>query len=750
MRFISPFACALALFSPGILAAAAPTPDQPLEHFRDLADTRNFTLGRPEAARLTPDGTAVIFLRGGPRDPVLRLYELEVKSGSERELLTPESLLGTEGEVISGQEKARRERARVTNRGFTAFDLSQDGRRILVTLSGRLYVLDRAAAAGLPPAVIALPGEDWIDPRFAPDGTAVAAVRGGELHVIELTTLEVRALTAGAGESLSHGLAEFVAQEEMSRAEGYWWSPDSRSLAYQQTDESEVEARYVADPLHPEQPPAKFYYPKAGSPNAKVRLGIIPRQGGETTWVQWDAGHHPYLARVAWNKSAAPMCILVQDRRQQNQILLAVDPATGETRELLREQDPAWLNLDGDLVLPQWLKSGRRFLWTTEREGQWQVELRAADGTWLHPITPADFIYKELLHVDETRGWVYVRGSLDPVETHVWRFPLAGGRGEQLTTGRGMHDATFASDAPIWLQDFTLLDGQRGMLVRDASNNELARIASQAEEPRQWPAVELTRTGGRFDFNAAIVRPRNFKPGKSYPVILYVYAGPTTTVVTADATRYLTDQWMADQGYLVVRIDGRGTPYRGRDWERIVRNNLIDVALQDQVTGLTALAEKVPEMDLTRVGVTGWSFGGYFSAMAAMRRPDIFRCAVVGAPVITWENYDTYYTERYLGLPQENADAYKVSSVLTYVDELRRPLLIFHGLTDDNVYFQHSLQLADALYRAGKPHEIVPLTGTHMVNDPVVKLRQQQRIMEFFARHLQDGQPPAAVRAQAP
>ncbi|MBW7896353.1 MAG: DPP IV N-terminal domain-containing protein [Opitutaceae bacterium] len=738
MRNSPSLACVLALVSASILSASDPSPDLQFEFFRDLAETRNYTLGRPEQAQLTPDGATVIFLRGGPRDAVLRLYELDVTTGAERELLTPESLLGTDDEVISAQEKARRERSRVTHRGFTTFDLSHDGRRVLVTLSGRLFVLNRAPSADSQPMVIPLPGEGWIDPRFSPDGTAVAAVRAGELHVIEMATLDVRTLTAGAGDSLTHGLAEFVAQEEMSRAEGYWWSPDSRFLAYQQTDESKVEVRYVADPLYPEQPPTKFYYPKAGSTNAKVRLGVIAREGGETTWVHWDAEQYPYLARVAWPQAAAPLCVLVQDRHQQNQVLLAADPTTGDTRAVLREQDPAWLNLDGKLVLPRWLKSGRQFLWTTERNGQWQVELRAADGTLLHAITPPDFIYKELLHVDEDRGWVYVRGSLDPVESHVWRFPLADGQGRQLTAGRGMHDAVFARNAPVWLHEFTLIDGNRGTLVRDDDNTGSTALISVAEEPRQWPAVQLLRTGSDPDFNAAIVRPRNFQAGKNYPVILYVYAGPTTTVVTADATRFLTDQWMADQGYLVVRIDGRGTPYRGRAWERIVRGNLIDVALQDQVAGLTALADQIPELDLTRVGVTGWSFGGYFSAMAAMRRPDIFRCAVVGAPVITWENYDTYYTERYLGLPQENPGAYRVSSVLTYVDELRRPLLIFHGLTDDNVYFQHALQLADALYRTGKPHEIVPLTGTHMVNDPVVKLRQQQRIMEFFARHLRD------------
>jgi dipeptidyl-peptidase-4 len=250
--------------------------------------------------------------------------------------------------------------------------------------------------------------------------------------------------------------------------------------------------------------------------------------------------------------------------------------------------------------------------------------------------------------------------------------------------------------------------------------------------------VELTRTSGEPSFFAAVVRPRDFDAKKKYPVILYAYAGPHSTVVNATARAYLNDQWMADQGYIVARLDGRGTPFRGRDWERAIRGNLIDLALADQVTGLRALGAQFPEMDLSRVGVTGWSFGGYFAAMATLRRPDVFRCGVAGAPVITWENYDTFYTERYLGLPQTDPEAYQVSSVLSYASKLERPLMLIHGLTDDNVYAQHTLQLCDALFMAGKPYEFMPMLGTHMAgsSDPMVKLRQQQRVMEFFARYL--------------
>jgi dipeptidyl-peptidase 4 len=707
--------------------------DANLTYFRDLAETRNYSLGRPVAPKLTPDGQTVIYLRGGPRDPVLRLYEFPLPDGPERELLTPSQLLGTAEEKLTAEEKARRERARVTLKGFTRFELSKDGSRLLVTLSGQLYVVNRADLK-----VTALPGKNWIDPRFSPDGTAVAAVSAGELHVIELATVTSRAVTSGATATLSHGTAEFVAQEEMDRREGYWWSPDSQSLVYQETDESAVEVRHIADPLHPEAAPVDFFYPRAGATNATVRLGVIARNGGETRWVNWDTAKFPYVTRVVWRELGDPLCLSVMDRAQQTSLLLRADPATGVTTELLRETDTAWLNLDDSAVLPRWLPGSREFLWTSESRGAWQVELRAEDGKLLRTLTPPEFIYKGLIKLDATNSSIYVSGGSDPRENHIWRFPLAGGAGTALTTTPGQHSASFADNASRFVHGYSLLDGTVGTEVLSATGARLATLPSFAENPPRLPDLELTRTTGTPSFYAALVRPHNFKARKKYPVILSVYAGPTATVVSSSARGYLGQQWMADQGYIVVSLDGRGTPYRGRDWERIIRGNLIDVALEDQIAGLRALGRKYPELDLKRVGVTGWSFGGYFGAMATIRRPDVFRCGIAGAPVVTWENYDTFYTERYLGLPQTDPAAYHVSSVLTYANQLTRPLLLIHGLTDDNVYAQHTLQLADALFMAGKPYEFLPMLGTHLAgsSDPVVRLRQQMRVMEFFNREL--------------
>jgi dipeptidyl-peptidase-4 len=726
------FGAVTAVFFLPLIAAGTEPESDDLRYFRELVETRNYSLGQPVSPQITPDGKAVVFLRGGARDPVLRLYEFTIADSKLREILTPEKLLQGAEEKLTVEERSRRERERQSLRGFTSFQLSKDGSKLLVALSSRLYLVARSDSR-----VTELPGRSWIDPHFSPDGRSVAAVSGGELHVINLETLADTALTSGASETIQHGTAEFVAQEEMDRHEGLWWSPDSQSIAYQETDNSGVESRFISDPLHPETVPAKNFYPRAGTQNAKLRLGIVARSGGDTRWVEWDREKYPYLARVVWKESAAPLCVIVQNRAQQEELLLAVDRATGATRELLRENDAAWLNLDHK-PMPVWLKDGRQFFWTTERNGAWQVELHSADGKLVRAITPADFQLDELIDVNEADRSIIVSGGPDSRERHLFRFSLdTKAEPQRLTREPGRHQGVFGDNKESFLHRFDQLDGRAGWeLLHSADAKQIAALPSVAERPSSMPKVELLPTEAARSMDAAIVRPRDFKKGSRYPVILDVYAGPGHKQVLAQPDRYMIDQWMADRGYIVVAIDGRGTPGHGRDWERAIRGNLIEVALADQIAGLQALAKHEPAMDLKRVGVVGWSFGGYFSAMAAMQKPEVFRCAVVGAPVVTWENYDTHYTERYLGLPSENADGYRKSSVLTYASNLSRPLLLIHGLTDDNVYFQHSVQLSEALFQAGKDFNFLPLLGTHMVSEPLLRLRRQTRVIDFFDAEL--------------
>lgn len=700
--------------------------------FAPLARTRGYSLGLPQRAVPTADGRTVVFLRSGPADTRLRLYAFDVASRTERELLKPAG-----EETLSVAEKARRERARMTLSGITWFELAKDGRSLLAAQA------DKLMRVALPDGTAApVPGAGWIGPRLSPDGRFVAAVRDNDLHVIDLATGQDRRLTQGGSETLSHGVAEFIAAEELDREDGTWWSPDGRSLVEEEADTSGVEKHFITDPAQPEAAPVEFRYPRAGTANAVTRLFILPRDGGGKTEIVWDHAALPYIARVIWPEHGRLSLVLL-NRAETVEQVLAVDPATGRTTKLLEETDPAWINLSPQLVrnappqaaLPHWLADGSGFLWASERGGQWQLELRHADGTLDRAVTPANFPFLALDDVDEAAGRVVVTANTDPLGAGVFRLDLRGGAPQPLAAAPGLHAARFGEGHAVFADTIAGADGSAGTTLRDAEGRALAELRSEAATPPAIPKVEFTEAG-KLRFDALVVRPRDFSPGTKYPVILSVYAGPTVKVVARAPREYLEDQCLADHGFIVVSLDGRGTPGRGRAFERVTRFNLIDIPLQDQIDGLTALGARYPEMDMTRVGVTGWSFGGYFTQMATVRHPEVFRAGVAGAPVVDFADYDTAYTERYLGTPQEHPDAYRVSNMLTYAEQLSRPLLIMHGVTDDNVYFENTIKMTQALMRAGKPYNLLLLPGTHLLPDPVIRARVDEARERFFAEHL--------------
>src|SRR5262245_2679298 len=696
--------------------AAAPLPG----FLEQYALPKGFTLGLPRKVRVSPGADAVLFLRSGPRDYVQDLYSFDPATGAARVLVTVDAILGTAEENLSPEELARRERTRTTSRGIVSYELSEDGTKILVPLSGRLFIVDRAS--GAVKEVRSRAGYP-IDPQLSRDATRLACVRDGELYVTELASGAERRLTHGAEGSVSHGLAEFVAQEEMGRTHGFWWSPDGTLLAYQRTDTTGLETFYIADPMHPEKEPAAWPYPRAGKKNAEVTLGLIPARGGATTWVEWDRARYPYLALVSWER-ASPLAILVQNREQTEELLLAVDPRTGRTTTLLEERDPDWLNLEENV--PRWLEDGSGFLWETERSGESRLELHARDGSLVRIVTPEGFGLRRLVDVDEARGELYVIASAEPTEAQLFRLPLDPARGAvaALTTEPGLHDATFAKRFGAYVVTSNTLEGEVHSIVHRTDGTVAGELAAAAEEPPFAANLERAILPGPRDFRAMVIRPRDFDEVRRYPVLVHVYGGPGSQMVFSNRRAYLLEQWYADHGFIVVAIDGRGTPARGRAWERATRGNFIDIPLEDQVNGLQQLGARYHEMDLSRVGIWGWSFGGTFAAMAVMRRPDVFQAGVAGAPVADFADYDTHYTERYLGLPETTPERSAACNVLTYCKELERPLLVIHGTADDNVYFMHSLKLADALFRAGKPFELLPLSNfTHMVPDPLVTHR---------------------------
>lgn len=698
---------------------------------RLYAETRRFQSGLPSSARLTPDGDAALFLRAQPKSPVQTLFMTDLKTGETRELITPDAVLQGAAQTLSTAEKARLERMRISARGFTSYQLSKDGRRIVVGLSGKLYLVEREGSG----AVKALEtGPGVLDPRFSPDGHSLAYVRNNDLYVLDLDTNKERAVTQGGTEKVTHGLAEFVAQEEMGRFTGYWWSPDSKWLAYEEVDNTPVETFSIMDLMHPEKAADTFPYPRAGQANAKTRLGVVSAQGGNTTWVQWDATRYPYLATVTWQEGA-PLTVLVQNRHQTEEVLYAVNAATGQTKELLSEKDDVWLNLNQ--AFPQWLEDGSGFFWFTERNGGNEVELRAPTGelrgSWVKP----DAGYAGFVGFDHRNRVLYFSGGPNPTESRIYRV-REGGAPEVVPTGEdgpGMLAAGLAKNGSALIIHSSAPTHMLRVSVIAPDGKKLAELPSVAVQPPFAPNMQTVKVGAGEGFWAQVFRPRGAKKGKKLPVIVDVYGGPHAQQVLQVMS--LLPQWMADQGFIVVRMDGRGTPRRGRAWERAIRGDFGKATLDDQVAALQALAKTVPEMDLKRVGITGWSFGGYMSALAVLKRPDVFKAAVAGAPVTDWHDYDTHYTERYLGLPQENPQGYEASSLLTYAPKLERPLLLIHGTADDNVYFMHTLKLSDALFKAGREHEVLPLGNfTHMVPDPVVTERLQQRVIDFFKKHL--------------
>lgn len=715
---------------------APPPPAIDAQAITDLAATRSYNLGTPRPVALLPDGD-VLFLRTGPRSPVAELFELDADTKQIRKLAAASELVRADDIKLSAAEKARRERTRTSIRGIVGVQASDDGKLLLIPLGAQVFLLERATATA---RALDLGTGYPEDPRLSPDGKRVGFVRDGDLWVADVAGGKPRRLTKKDGPDVDNGSAEFVAEEELDRARGYWWSPDSGQLLYQRTDESKVDTLYVGDPAQPDQAPTPFRYPRAGTANADVTLGVIAATGGRTTWLEWDRVAFPYVHDVQWTEHANPS-LVVLDRAQTVQRVLAVDVKSGKTQLLLEEKDPAWVNANE----PTWATDGKSFLWSSEQGGAWRLDRYSATGAHLELLTRSTEAFDLSYRVDGDTGEIWLLGSTDPTQVAVASLDPVSKAVERLTDGEGVHGALMARHGGTRVLISQGADGTRGWHAVRRTGELIAELPSVAETPPSLPAVkpEKVVVDGR-DYYAAVVRPKDFKPGARYPVILQVYAGPTVTTVWSLPQSYLRSQLVADTGFIVVLADGRGTPRRGRDWERVVKGDLITIALQDQVDILKALGAAHPELDLERVGVVGWSFGGYFSAMAALLRPDVFKAAIAGAPVTDWRYYDTAYTERYMGLPADHAAAYDATSAVVNADKLTRPLLLVHGLTDDNVYVANTLALADALFRAGKPYELQTLPGTHMMADPKADAALLTREIEFFRQHL--GLPTAPGR----
>ena len=608
----------------------------------------------------------------------------------------PRVLLAGDPTDLPPEERVRRERARESAAGITGYAADADHRTAAAALAGQLVVADlverTAKIVDVPSAVI--------DPRPDPTGTRIAWVDGRQLWVLEGDDPSSARVVAGDDDpEVRWGVAEFVAAEEMGRYRGYWWAPDGEALLATRVDDTPVQRWWIADPAHPDRPPTEVAYPAAGTPNADVTAWIL-RLDGTRREVTWEREDLPYLAEASWDDHGPLLALQPRDQRRIE--VRSVDPRSGATAALWTDHDDAWVERAPGT--PARLDDGRVVV-CSDTGGTRRL---VVGGT---PVTPDDLHVRAVADVDADRVVFTANPVDDATGTSVWRWSDAGL--EQITTDDGVHSAVVGGDTVV-VRRVSLDSHAPSVAVVGGPS-----LAGTVATPLVTPNVTIRHVGERR-LATALLLPANAGDGP-FPVLVDPYGGPHAQRVVQAQSAFLTSQWFADQGFAVVVIDGRGTPGRGTEWERGIRGDLAGPVLEDQVDGLLALAAEDDRLDLSRVAIRGWSFGGYLAALAVLRRPDVFHAAIAGAPVTEWRLYDTFYTERYLGDVEENAANYDASSLLPDAAKLERPLLLIHGLADDNVVSAHTLQLSEALLAAGRPHQVLPLTGvTHMANQEEV------------------------------
>ncbi|MEO3743762.1 prolyl oligopeptidase family serine peptidase [Plantactinospora sp. B5E13] len=695
------------------------------------ARTRRFTCGAPRSVTVANDGSRVVFLRsGGPTDPADALWLFDVASGTERLVADPAVLLdGEEDTGASPTERALRERLRLSTGGIARYATDPAARVAVFPLAGRLFRADLVHGD----VVEVTTAGPVVDPRPDPTGQRLAYVtdvvepslgdtrstpdvRPGQLRVIDPDGTDT--LLAGEENGVTWGLAEFVSAEEFHRFRGYWWAPDGRSILAARVDESRLPRWYLHDPGDPASPPRAIAYPQAGGPNAEVSLHLLDLDGG---WVDvhWDRETYPYLVSVEWAETGPLITVL--RRLQQHGLVLAVDPRTGETQVHAELADPRWV--DPVAGTPRHLPDGRVLVGGELAHDGYDARCLFADGTLLTPPS---------LYVRRVVGWLPTRNGTpdllvegsngEPSQQHLFRVRAGIGAGgvdaRRMTADPGWHSAEVGGN--VIVVHSRSLDEPGGIWAVWQGDEEVGRLRNLAATPPYAPRPALERVTDRR-LPAAVVYPGNHVAGRRLPVLLDVYGGPGVQEVVAARSAWLERQWWADHGFAVVTIDNRGTPGVAPSFEKVIHRRLADVILADQADALQALAGKHPDLDLNRVGIRGWSFGGWLAALGALCRPDLFRCAIAGAPVTDWGLYDTAYVERYLGTPTDSPEVYAHHSLLElaaepvrHFDEAR-PILLVHGLADDNVVAAHTLRLSAALLAAGRPHSVIPLTGaTHM------------------------------------
>lgn len=694
----------------------------------------------PGSFAFLPDGRALTYLKAESASLSRVLWRVELPGGTPRVVARPPGAGDTEGN-LSEAEKLRRERQRLRETGITQVIRAEEADVGIIPLQGDLYLqrgdgpLERFTETEGPE----------IDPKLTRDGSKVAFVRDDELFVFDLDGREETQLTRGAGDGISHGLAEFIAQEEMDRSTGFWWSPDGTRIAYQETDERQVPPYAIVHQGGASYSVETHRYPFAGANNARVRLGVIAADGGETRWLALATGgdDDPYLARVTWD---GPTSLLVQvlARDQKTLRLDRFETTTGARTTLIEEKADTWVNLHDDLRV---VESTGEFVWSSERTGFKHIELRDRSGTLARVLTAGEWPVDAVAALDQERREVwFTAGREGPLEAHLYRVSLDGGDPVRLTQGRGTHRVTVARDGNHFVD--VASDRGRPPITRlcDRSGATVATLDDSGNDPR-LAEIELNppvlvgfenRDGLRL--HGAYYAPRARPPGVKVPLVVLVYGGPHVQAVTDSwgMTSDLTAQHLVARGFAVWKMDNRGSARRGHAFEAALNRHFGTVEVRDQVDGVAFVAATWPEVDPARVGISGGSYGGYMTLRCLTEAPETFRAGVAIAPVTDWDGYDTCYTERYMGTPANNPDGYRESSVLTRVADLRGDLLVIHGMLDENVHFRHTARLTTALLAAAKSFAILPLPDErHSSRREGDREYVAERLAEFFARSLQ-------------
>lgn len=685
---------------------------------RQQSRTQHFSLGQPR--NITIAGNNIFFVRSkGGEDAVGCLWAAKITNGelAERLLVDPQAL-HTDADIPEA-ERRRRERLRERAAGVTAFSVDEKGERLAMALAGDIYMYDLLHED----LTCLVANRGGYDPRISPDGASIAFIADGTVQLVDIATKAVRTLIENKSPNVTWGITDFIAAEEMRRMRGFWWAPDSQSLLVEKVDNSQVAQWYIADPSQPESQPSPIRYPAAGSKNAQLSLAIV-RLDGACTMVQWDTQPFEYLVDVIWDNA---LYITVQSRDQRKMHMLRI--ADDGTAEVIHElTDSHWVEIQPGL--PCITSDGSVISWHDSPA----TRLLTKNST---TIMPDDLLLQTFYGAQKDGTLHFTASQLGNAKSwHFYELTAAGAL-TQLSEGEGLHDGYVKNDIMVRfdrsLENTTVISAWQRV---DGAWVKAGVFANMAVQPALSPKPQFFRTG-EHNVDSALLLPQDHDGHSLLPILLAPYGGPGVQCVVASKRAYYEAQWYANQGFAVIITDGRGMAGHSPSYEKAIAGNLIDVVLEDQIAALRNIAARYEFLDTSRVGIHGWSFGGYLAAYAVVRHPDIFRAAIAGAPVTDWRFYDTHYTERYLGKPDENAAAYDSCSLLKEADKLGAPLLIIHGLADDNVFFRHTLEFSAALLAAGKSHQVLPLSGaTHMPVGEEMTENLEKLQLEFLRQHL--------------